>query len=148
MYYRHEEEELRQAVAHDQKNCDKVRQHPCPFDLQLVDKRDWETQEPTAVDSRTEMGAKPKHEASFKLEMDLVDLLKKLDLSHLSPLFVVNQVTMRDLKRLESKDLQDIGIQRLMDRKLILEAAKEKQPVEPQIKRDTSTVKSVQKVLM
>jgi len=72
------------------------------------------------------MGARPKSEAQFQIEKDLVDLLGKLDLGHLSPVFVENQITMRDLQRLQAKDLQEIGIKKLMDRKLILEAAKEK----------------------
>ena len=121
-----------------------MRPQPCPFVHKLLDKREWKTQEPAAVDSKKEMGARPKHEASFKLENDLVDLLKTLDLLHLSQLFVVNQVTMKDLQKLEAKDLQEIGINKLMDRKLILDAAKQ-ELVKPPVKRDTNIVPTVQK---
>ena len=83
------------------------------------------------------------------MEKELIDLLGKLDLKHLSQVFVDNQVTMRDLQKLQSSDLQDIGIKRLMDRKQILEAAKQQQPEVTRIERDVkSVVKTAQKVIL
>ena len=68
-------------------------------------------------------------------------------MTHLSPLFEDNQVTMRDLRKLQPSDLQDIGIKKLMDRKRILEAANDNQPVGSQIDRDTNIEKSVTQTL-
>ena len=97
------------------------------------------------VDSRREMGyiLKPERDSddTFQLEKNLVNLLQKLDLDHLWPVFADNEVTMRDLQKLQSSDLKDIGIKRLMDRKRILEAAKDQQSAGTQ--RDANIVKSV-----
>ena len=97
------------------------------------------------VDSRREMGyiLKPERDSddTFQLEKNLVNLLQKLDLDHLWPVFADNEVTMRDLQKLQSSDLKDIGIKKLMDRKRILEAAKDQQSAGTQ--RDANIVKSV-----
>ena len=89
--------------------------------------------------------SKPKTEASFQIEQELIDLLGQLNLDHLSPVFADNEVTIRDLQKLQPSDLQDIGIKKLMDRKRILEAAKDLQPAGNQ--RDVSTVKSALKTV-
>ena len=54
--------------------------------------------------------SKPKTEASFQIEQELIDLLGQLNLDHLSPVFADNEVTIRDLQKLQPSDLQDIGI--------------------------------------
>ena len=78
---------------------------------------------------------------TFQLEEDLVNLLENLELDHLSPVFEDNEITMRDLLKLQPSDLHDIGIKKLLDRKRILEAAMDQQSAGTQ--RDANIVKSV-----
>ena len=63
-------------------------------------------------------------EASEYLDLDVVCMLEQLKLNNLKPIFVKEELNIKDIAKLNSENLREIGVHKLKDRIVILDEAK------------------------